>query len=219
MIRTLAAIFSVALFGVAGFLAGSIFESYLIRMLFVIGFVFQIVSSASLALAHAKEKGNQLLPVALIGYPLLTWLLLYGDLAYKTTNFWIFQGFLLFQIVTGGFLLGIFLSPLLAVRKGASLSEAGRRVRFGIDFIKSINLKAYALVMFGGIIIALGYYSSALIMRLQELPPAKKGLFLLLLLPALMAVIRFSYRHTTFGIENDPAMQEKYRETGRENLK
>ena len=106
----------------------------------VIGFVFYLVALVALQVAHAADGRPAFELLAVAAYPFLVYALVFFRLDYRTAAFLAFPGVFYFLMLTGGFILGTVLSPLLARRKGRDWGTIGDAVWSGVEFLKSLGL-------------------------------------------------------------------------------
>jgi len=166
----------------------------------VLGFVFYLVASVALQVAHAAD-GRPLFELAIVAaYPFLVYILVFFRLDVGSGSFWAFPGVFYFLMITGGFILGTVLSPLLARRKGHSWAAIGDTVWTGLEFLKGQKLFGSALIVLPALLISLAgaalYFSS----KLWILTTFQKAELFFLLAIGTAAVIFFTFKHTVFGM-------------------
>ncbi|MCJ7586807.1 MAG: hypothetical protein MUQ00_02755 [Candidatus Aminicenantes bacterium] len=166
----------------------------------VLGFVFYLVASVALQVAHSGD-GRPLFELAVVtAYPFLVYLLVFRRLDVGSGSFWAFPGVFYFLMITGGFILGTVLSPLLARRKGHSWAAIGDTVWTGLEFLKGQKLFGSALIVLPALLISLAgaalYFSS----KLWVLKTYQKAELFVLLAIGTSVVIFFTFKHTVFGM-------------------
>ncbi|MBN1270036.1 MAG: hypothetical protein JXB04_10625 [Kiritimatiellae bacterium] len=176
-----------------------------------VGLVFFIVAAAALLAAHRTEGRSpaDLLAVAL--YPFGVYYLMFLSPHFGTRAFWVFCGYFSFLAVTGGFMLGLFLSPIIASQKLYTKEEAFSIVRFGLNFMKEIHGPAgYALAGLSTVFAALIIYALKAVAHLGPLAAGQRVTFSAALALAVLIILRFTYRHSIFSLIRDPELREKY---------
>ncbi len=188
------------------------FTAFVPATLLFVGIVFYIIAIVALQVMHQKEARslNDLLLV--IGYPYLVYFLMFFSLNYRDQQLWIIVGFFYFLVLTAGFVLGIVLSPLIAKLKEFPKEEIRGHLRFGIEFLKRGRGIGDALFLLIGIFIALVYFYARFLLRFSHLSLYQAFVFYFFLLLGIIAVVKFTFRHTVFNIARDPELKRKYDE-------
>lgn len=201
-------------YGLATFILALVFSGFVNPafwqgFLLVVGLVLYIVAGVTLRVAHKTEKRPvaELIPALL--YPVLAYYLMFFSFDLGTKRFWMFIGYFQFLVLTGGFMLGIFLAPVIA-RRSYSKEQVAGVVKFGLRYIKSIRREAFALVLFTGIWISLAYFAARLMSRLGRPMPRQWVVFCAFFVSALVILTRFTYRHTVFNLMKDEKLKDAY---------
>ncbi len=210
LFRFLFVIYCLSTLVLAFIFSGIDFSHFIPAMLSIIGFVFYIIANTALLVAHHKEERPLNDLVFIIFYPCLVYFLMFFSFDFQSKFFWLFTGYFYFLVITGGFILGIFLSPLLARKKGYSWKEVGHFIRAGINFIRNMGLLGYAGFMFMGIFVGLVYFFTRFLSRFSPLSSLQTAVFFFFLFMGIFGVIKFTYRHTAFNIAQDPELGRKY---------
>lgn len=166
----------------------------------VFGFVFYFVASFALQVAHAAD-GRPLFELGIAAaYPYLVYVLVFFRLDVGDGAFWAFPGVFTFLMITGGFILGTILSPLLARRKGHSWAAIGETVWSGLEFLKGLKLFGSALVVLPALLISLAGSALYLSSELWVLKPFQRAELFFFLALGTAVVIFFTFKHTVFGM-------------------
>ncbi len=176
----------------------------------VVAIVFFIVASASLHIAHRKDGRpvTDLLWMAL--YPYAVYGVVFLSFDVKNPFFWLFPGYFYFLTITGGFMAGIFLSPFMAGNRGESRQSIMTKVKAGFAFLKNHGKRCVAGVMFLAVTVVLVFVFLRLLSQMAQLSAFQVIGICLFLFAAILAVSRFTYRHTHFNIARDPRLKKKY---------
>jgi hypothetical protein len=166
----------------------------------VIGFVFYLVALVALQVAHAADGRPAFELLAVAAYPFLVYALVFFRLDYRTAAFLAFPGVFYFLMLTGGFILGTVLSPLLARRKGRDWGTIGDAVWSGVEFLKSLGLFGSALIVLPALILSLAGAALYFFMGVWVLTRFQKAELFLFLAAGTAAVALFAFKHTVFGM-------------------
>ena len=184
----------------------------LTAMLLSTGLIFYIFASAALQLAHAKENRPISDLVLVAAYPMIVYFILARGLDASRT-FWVFIGFLQFILITGGFMLGILIAPVIARGRGMSAEQAGGMVRFGFSYMRLFGRRVvFLILLFAGAIAGMALFSGRLLRALPESTPMRDTLFAVLSAAGLVIVALYTYRHTIFNLAQDAALRTTYTE-------
>ncbi|MBN2206597.1 MAG: hypothetical protein JW742_04265 [Candidatus Aminicenantes bacterium] len=198
-LRTLFIVFCFAATIVSLIVARPSLSSLLVSIPVVIGFVFYIVASVALQVAHAAAGRplRELLFVA--AYPFLAYALVFCRIDFGSAAFRAFPGVFYFLTLTGGFILGTLLSPLLARRKGREWGEAAEAVWSGIAFLRALGLFASALIVLPALVLSLAGAALYLTLKLWSLTRFQLALLFLLLAAGTAVVVVFTFKQTVFA--------------------
>jgi len=128
-------------------------------------------------------------------------------------TFWVFIGFLQFVLVTGGFMLGLLLAPVIAWGRGMPAEQAGGIVRFGIAYMRLFGRRVvFLILLFAGAIAGMVLFCSRLLQTLPVSTPARDALFAVLSAGGLVIVALYTYRHTVFNLAQNSALRASYAE-------
>ena len=210
LFRFLFVVYCFATLIVALVVSGFDFSSFIPVMLLIIGTIFYIIASTALQVSHKKEERPLTDLVLVILYPFLVYYLMFFSFDFKSTLFLMFPGYFYFLVITGGFILGIFLSPFMAARKGHPNEKIRYFILEGIEFIKNMGALVYAGIMFIGIFAALTYFFTRFLSRFTRWSSLQTAFFYFFLFVGIIGVIKFTYRHTSFNIARDPELRKKY---------
>jgi hypothetical protein len=145
ILRILSGVYLVATFIVATYLAGFVEVEILSDMIFI-GIVFQIIFSFVLISTNKKSNHSFLEIILLIVIPIIIFLLFRPRLQ---DDFWIFIGLFNFFTITGGGIVGLLFSPLIAKIKGQSSRSIGKGMNRGAQYLREAKMIDYAAFMFG----------------------------------------------------------------------
>lgn len=203
-------------FGLATFILALAFSGFapptrLQALLAAAGIIAYLVASGALQVAHRKERRSAIELLAAAAYPAVVHGLMFLSLDLGARAFWVFYGSFQFLAVTGGFVLGIFLSPALALGGSLTRDQVAGVVRFGLRFVERLNrLVAFGLVLFAGVVGALAFFTARLFRALGDLSSLQKAVFYAGFAIAVLVVMRFAYRHTTFNLLVDNDLRRAY---------
>lgn len=177
--------------------------SFGLALLFTAQVIFAIVALGALMAMHHQDRRSSWELPAFLCYPPALFALLGGNLAWTERSLWIFCGYFAVFIAIGGFLSGIFLSPLAASWDRPGRTGARPWVRDGARFIhRGLGLTGFAVALF--LLTAAALYRSG--QRLVNLFPGWTDrqliLFWLGLILPLLALARYTYRHTRPAMRN-----------------
>lgn len=175
----------------------------LVATLFVCGLVVHIVAVFALLAMHRIGARPVWEPVAFLLAPAVVWWFLGGPDGRAAHAFWVFHGAFLFVALTGGFLLGVFLSPVIAIRQGLDGATAARGVQGGVAHVRRMpGLGTFGALLFGATAIGLVGLAvrAAHLCGLARLPVASQIALALLATVAAGAVAVLTYRNTIFGL-------------------
>ena len=173
--------------------------------------VFFIIASIALQVEHHTEGRPLWELIIVLLFPISVYCLMFFSLDLSSAAVWVFIGYYNAIVLTGGFILGIFLSPIIAAFNAYSQDEIFKRINFGIGSIMKKGPVGNGILMFAGIILALIYFATGLFNLIGPLSVLQKTELYGSLILALVSLIWFSYRHTTFNIDRDVRMEEKYK--------
>jgi hypothetical protein len=166
---------------------------------FVIGLVFYLVASVALQTAHAFD-GRSLVELLLVAaYPYFVYAAVFLRFDVGSLSFWAFPGVFYFLMLTGGFVFGMILAPLLARREGRDWGAVGETAWRGIELLKTLGLFGSALIVLPALVLSLAGAAVYLALRLWSLDAARTVELLLFLAAGAGAILIFSFRHTVFG--------------------
>ena len=182
----------------------------LTALLLSTGLIFYIIAGATLQIAHAKDKRPVSDLVLAAAYPVLIYAILARGVD-ASRAFWVFVGFLQFILITGGFMLGILLAPVIARGRGMPAEQAGGMVRFGFSYMRLFGRRVVFLaLLFAGAIAGMALFSGRLLRALPESTPMRDTLFAVLSAAGLVAVAIYTYRHTVFNLVQDQSLRAAY---------
>jgi hypothetical protein len=167
----------------------------------VSGLIIYIIAIATILMAHKNNsRPTWELALAFLA-PFILYALLFFSFNWESKELWRFTGAFQFISVAGGFFLGIVLSPLIATVIGSVTGkEALDFTVFGLRFIDSLGLKAFAVVLAAGMITALIFFSSVLVVEIRGISMVKKVIFYLILLNSTSLFAYYTYTMTRFHI-------------------
>ncbi len=174
--------------------------AYWKRLMAVCGLVFYIVALGAILISH-RNSARPLweLPLAFMA-PYLLYAILFLSFDLSSKELWRFTGAFQFISISGGFFLGIILSPLIAVAIG---SYTGREALdfsvLGFRFIGRIGLRAFGIVLGAGLVTALVYIAWLLVVEVREIIIMKKIFFYLALIASTALFAYYSYTLTKFA--------------------
>lgn len=201
-VRLACALCAIGSFATAAALAWPL-DRRLVATLFICGIAVHIVAVFALLSMHRVGARPSWEPVAFLLAPAVAWWILGGPEGRAAYPFWIFHGAFLFVALTGGFLLGVFLSPVIAIRQGLDGVTAARGVQGGIANVRRMSgLGTFGAVLFGATaigLVALAVRASN-VCGLARLPVASQIALALLATVATGAVAVLAYRNTIFGL-------------------
>ncbi|MBP7734546.1 MAG: hypothetical protein KA369_01105 [Spirochaetes bacterium] len=174
--------------------------AYWKRLMAVCGLVFYIVALGAILISH-RNSARPLweLPLAFMA-PYLLYAILFLSFDPSSKELWRFTGAFQFISISGGFFLGIVLSPLIAVAIGSYTGrEALDFTVLGFRFIDRIGLRAFGIVLGAGLLTALMYVTWLLVAEIREISIMKKIFFFLVLLGNTSLFAYYSYTLTRFG--------------------
>lgn len=175
------------------------FSTFLPITLLVVGIVFFIVAAGALLTAHKKEDRPLLDLLIVAAYPYLVYLLTFLSLDVESTLFWMFPGFFYFLVITGGFVLGILFSPFMALG-----------FREGLKTVGKMGPMKYVGLVLAGVFGAVAWFFTRFLSNFTELTSFQSAVFWFFLLVGVLSVIKFSYRHTSFNLAQNPVLRRKY---------
>lgn len=170
-----------------------------VSLLVVVGSVFYIVASFALQAVHASDGRPLFELFAVAAYPVLVYALVFFRLDFRAAAFLAFPGLFYFLMLTGGFILGTVLSPLIARRKGRDWGEIGDTVEAGVDFLKNLGLYASALVVLPVLALSLAGAAAFLFLSLWRATAAQAVALALLLAVGIATVVALTFNHTVFA--------------------
>ncbi len=165
-------------------------------LLFAAELIACTVSTGALLAMHHQEKSSPVWLAAGLLYPLGIYVLLGGSPDWTEKLVWMFWGDFLGLTIIGGFLGGVFLSPVFASIDSPTAKGIGEWIRVGVSFIRGLGLAGFALALFVLTGIALYFLWKRLAGYCPSGPEWQGIVFWLGLLLPTLAVIRFTYRHT-----------------------
>jgi len=183
------------------FVSGLDFSSAINIILLTVGIVFFIIASTSLLKAH-KSEGRPLTDLLWIMlYPFPAYAAMFFTIDIGNNLFWAFPGYFYFLSITGGFVLGIVFSPILAKRKATEREKDNidRTVRDGIGKAKASGALRSIAILLTGAFVAVAYFFTRFLSGMAELTILQMGIFCFFLLLAVAGVVKFTVRHTRFG--------------------
>jgi len=192
------------------FLSRMKFSSFISIMGLMVGLVFFIIASVSLQVAHHKDKRPFTDLFWFLLFPFIAYGVIFFSFDFSSKLFWIFPGYFYFLSITGGFVFGILLSPFIAARDNIPKRRIKQIVREGFVYLKSHGLRSAAGIMFSAILTVLVYYYWYMLSHFVELSLFQTVIFYVFQFAAILAVIRFTYRHTKFNISKDYRLKKKY---------
>ena len=166
----------------------------------VIGFVFYLVASVALQVAHAADGRSLFELLIAAAYPFLAYAVVFFRLDVGAASFWAFPGVFYFLMFTGGFILGTLLSPLLARRKGRDWTAIGEAAWTGVEFLKGQGLFGSALIVLPALLLSLAGAALYFSAKLWVLTSFQKAVLFMFLAAGAAAVIFFTFKHTVFGM-------------------
>lgn len=178
--------------------------------IFMIGLVFFIIGLGGLLIGHRIEGRSPVELLIFFLYPPAAYLIIFRELDLGSGEFWVFLGAYNFLAIAGGFLIGILLSPIVALCRGLPGRGVLKLVRFGLDRFRRPGMAELGAVLLVGVSAALAVAAVDLlagVLPAEMLPRFGGYLFLLL---GTSAVALFSYRHTTFNLLHNRAMLDRY---------
>lgn len=188
---------------VARVLDGFVDPSFGLALLFTAQLIFTLVALGALMVMHRQDRRSSWELFAFLCYLPGLYALLGGTPAWAERTPWIFCGYFAMLIATGGFLLGIFLSPLLASRDRPDRTGGWVWIRFGMRFIhQGLGLTGFAIALFLLTAAALYLSGERLIALFPSWTDGRRTLFWLGLILPLTAVARYTYRHTLPALRN-----------------
>jgi len=176
----------------------------------LISIVFYIIAISSLNIAHNKDKRSITDLIYIVIYPFFVYTLIFYKLGLNIDSIILFSGFFYFFIITGGFIFGILLSPLLTKwgeknKNNNVINITKEKVR-----VKAKKFK-YALFTFlSSLFIALTVVFIKLISTVKQLGIYRIAVFYFFLFIGIGLIIKFTYSHTIYNIVNDPDLKKKH---------
>jgi hypothetical protein len=171
-----------------------------VAFLMACGIVVYIVALGGLMVAHFSESRPSWELVLPLLFPFVLYQSLWGSFRIMDKDLWIFVGLFTFLQVTGGFVLGILVAPLVAAMTRPSERGGIRaRVLLGIRAIRTRRLQVFGIVLSAGLLGALVHALSR--MLLAGLPRAQASdvwSVSIALAAGVLLVAGFSQRHTVF---------------------
>lgn len=214
MTKHLDIIFSIfyGLFLTAGYMAMAVLKGlfrdeapYWKGGLAVCGLIVYIVAIGTVLVAHRNAARPMWELYLAFAAPYVLYALLFLSFDWKSKELWRFTGAFQFLSIAGGFILGIVLSPLIAVAVGSFTGrEALDYTVFGFRFIHGIGLKDFATVLGAGFVAALIYFAGLLVTEIGALGTARKVFFYIILLNATALFAYYAYTMTTFHAGTRP---------------
>ncbi len=214
MMKNLDIVFRVfyALFLVAGYMAMAVLKGLFLNetpywkgICAVCGLIVYIVAIGTILIAHRNASRSFWELILAFAAPYILYALLFFSFDWASKELWRFTGAFQFISIAGGFILGIVLSPLIAVIIGSHTGkETLDMTVFGFRFIDSIGLKAFGAVLAAGFTLALVFFSSVIVTEIRDLIVVKKIFFYLLLLNSTALFAYYAYTMTTFHAGTRP---------------
>ena len=146
--RTLFVIYCLASFIAALFLSNIDFAPLLIRLTIAIGLVFFVLSSIVLQIEHHTEGRPVWELIIVLLFPILVYCLMFYFSGLSAREFWVFIGYFNAIVLTGGFIMGIFLSPIIAAFNAYSQEEILKRISLGTSSIMRKGAAGNAILLF-----------------------------------------------------------------------
>lgn len=164
------------------------------------GIIFYIVAAAAILISHRSGTRPFFeLPVAFV-MPYAVYALIFNSLDVSSKSMWNFTASFQFISIAGGFFIGIFLSPLIAIVIGkVSSSEAVDFTLFGIRFINKLGLNVFAIALFSGVAMAIVYFTGSFIEALDGIGITKKILFYVFLAECTGVIAFYTFTLTRFS--------------------
>jgi len=203
-IRTIFAVYSVAILFVAFALAGFPAFSLPVRIGLIGGIVFHIIASAVFSLVHHKENRGLWEIVAAAALPFAAYVAAFGWSGAADRHLWIVVGMSQFLFLTGGFLAGLLLSPIVAMIRGRPMESVGFILESGVAFLGSWKRILAACVLF---LAVAGGFAAAIWLVFREIQGRSQNqrlVYFAVLTTAAAVIARASYRQTVFGGAGKP---------------
>lgn len=172
-------------------------------MVFSGALVMHLIASFALLQMHRTDRRPAWEPVLFLLLPAAAWWALGGSAGHTARAFWTFAGAFQFVAVTGGFLLGVLLSPLAAVVRGLDAGVAAGGLRYGFAHLRRFRAPEISMaVLFGAATTGLAALAvhAARACGVAALPAAAQAAVALLAVLATGGVAALAYRHTLFGM-------------------
>ncbi len=201
LLRALSGVYLVSTFIIASLLYGFFNERWMSTAVFI-GITFQVVFTFVLISGNRIFKHSFGEIIAIIFLPIIIFLIFQFEI---TKTFWFFIGFFNFFVITGGGIVGLLFSPLIAKISGQSSQSIGKEINRGANYWQRAGLTEYAAFIFGWL--ALGFVF--LVARTQDILDAFSQTavicFSIVFVFCLLLVIVRTFQSTSFSLK------EKYK--------
>lgn len=164
----------------------------------LLGLVIYIISSITIQIMHHRDHGPLWHLPAVAAYPFLMYYFLFHALPFGSRHLWQFIGYTHFLISAGGFISGIFFSPLIAMLKTNGLR--GLKATWALYRGMSMAMPAaviFCLAVYAALAYILSFAMRAFLIMTQ--PQIIK--YLAYLLAGILLTAALTYRHTLPGIQ------------------
>ena len=194
-LRTTFVIYCLYLFVVAVLLSDEDLDSEMTLIkgvLWITAFVFYVIASITLQVMHHRDRSSLWDLLFLLLFPVLVYVILFGLHSIGGRAFWTFLGLFSFLMITGGFILGVCLSPVIARLKG--------QIVFSFSVIRMLGVKYCVGVMFMFVMVfaALLYASYILIVSGHDVSLVKVIVSGVLLLSVVSLIAWRTYGHSAY---------------------
>jgi len=169
------------------------------------GLVFYIVAIAALLLRHRElERPLWEIP-AVLAMPFALSAALLRPPEWLSADLWRCAGALHFEMIAGGFFLGVLLSPLIASFSGAMSGRQAFEVSMaGLRYINSRRLAAFGVIMACGVGAALVAFAKAVLGHARDFPGGRRVAYIAAVFAATALVAKFTYAMTVFSRGGGP---------------
>ncbi len=168
-------------------------------VLWVCGLVMFIMAAAALQIMHYQDRCSPGRHLALVLFPFLLYLVATGGWDFWSRQFWQFAGYAYFIVITGGFLLGMLLAPVLAMAHGAGAERSRRLAGLGVEWWRQRGKLASGVALFAVSIAALGFGAWMQCAALDLDTPGAALAVVAFQLAAVLLVAHMTWRHTIFA--------------------
>ena len=167
-------------------------------LLISISAIFSIIASVTLQMIHHKRNGHPADLLLAAVYPFFLYLISFRSFDLTSGHLWMFVGFSLFFIQTGGFILGILLAPVFGWKDLRSLKETKEGVGRGLGYMALLRGRTIFALMLLALWAALLYSLKLLTRTAGQSTALDQILFTVFLLLGVALTTRLTYHASTF---------------------